>query len=637
MSPRGKPDPEEPRRVHLQAEARFGGIVYQAAGDQHVHLPDHYQGGIRRPQRFGFVGVVVDESTYPRIGPAERAAALAAMAAAEHDVVVIGGGVMGAGIALDAVSRGLSVALIEARDFGFGTSSRSSRLVDGGYAELEKRNFGVVRNSLIERSLLLRRIAPHLVHPVQFLLPQSHYVWGRASAGAIFAAYDQLGFALDSARGLPRHQQVTKRQALDLTPALKPSGLTGGLVYWEAGVDDARFVTCLVRTAASFGAQVASRTQATGFLREGERVTGVRATDLETGYELELRAKAVINATGAWTDEIQEMVGGRPMYDVHASKGVHLVIPKDRIHSRSGLIFRTPVGFLTVIPWGRHWIIGTTDTEWSLSKAFPAASRIDIDYLLGQVNRVLARPLTSDDVEGVYAGLRPIPVRAEDPYSEPLGRHRMTFQVPGLLMVAGGRFATYRRIAQEAVDAVAKDIRQVIPPSCTDEVSLAGADGYRPMWNARDALARSSGVHASRIEHLLHRYGTLTGDILGLIDRDPDLGKPLAGADDYLRAEVVYSVTHEGARHLDDVLTRRTHITVETWDRGVSAAEEAVQLMAGPMKWRSRQIARELENYRATVAAERASQEASTDQDADAIRLGAPDIVPVLAGDTASY
>lgn len=209
----------------------------------------------------------------------------------------------------------------------------------------------------------------------------------------------------------------------------------------------------------------------------------------------------------------------------------------------------------------------------------------------------------------------------------------MTFQAPGLLMVAGGRFATYRRIAQDAVDAVAHDIGAVIPPSCTDEVSLVGADGYRPMWNAREALARSSGLHKARIEHLLHRYGTLAGDILGLIDREPDLRKPLGGAEDYLRAEVVYSATHEGARHLDDVLARRTHIAIETWDRGLSAANEVAQLMAGPLKWKARQITRELESYKVTVAAERASQKADTDQDADAIRLGAPDIVPLLRGD----
>lgn len=413
MSGGDKPDPEEQPRIHLQADVQGSGRVYQAGRDQHFHLPVQYrfpvqyQGGIRRPRRVDFVGVVVDESAYPRLGPVERSAALAALTTTEHEVLVIGGGVMGAGIALDAVSRGLSVALTEARDFGFGTSSRSSKLVDGGYAELEKRNFGLVRDSLLERSLLLRRIAPHLVHPVSFLLPFAHHVWERAYAGASFVAYDQLGFAMDSARGLPRHQQVTKRQALTLAPALKRSSLTGGLVYWEATVDDARFVISLVRTAASFGAQVASRTQVTGFLREGERVSGVRATDLETGNEMEIRAKVVINATGVWSDEIQEMVGGRGMFDVRASKGVHLVIPKDRIHSRAGLIVRTPIGFVTVVPWGRHWIIGTTDTQWSLDKAHPAADRADIDFLLGQVNRVLAVPLTRDDVEGVYAGLRP--------------------------------------------------------------------------------------------------------------------------------------------------------------------------------------------------------------------------------------
>jgi glycerol-3-phosphate dehydrogenase len=201
-------------------------------------------------------------------------------------------------------------------------------------------------------------------------------------------------------------------------------------------------------------------------------------------------------------------------------------------------------------------------------------------------------------------------------------------------MIAGGKYTTYRIMARDAVDAVAHGLDGKVAPSCTDSVPLAGADGFIALWNARHSLARSSGLHVARIEHLLHRHGSMIGEVLALIAADPSLGKPLTGADDYLRAEIVYAASHEGARHLDDVLARRTHASIETWDRGLSAAQEAVSLMAGPMKWKSRQIARELENYQARVAAERASQEADTDQDADAIRLGAPDIVPVLQGDS---
>jgi glycerol-3-phosphate dehydrogenase len=566
-----------------------------------------------------------------RLGTAERAAALAALASTEHQVLVVGGGVVGAGVALDAATRGLSVGLVEARDFGAGTSSRSSKLIHGGLRYLEQLNIGLVREALTERSLLLQRIAPHLVRPVSFLFPYTHRGWERAYIGAGVTAYDLLGLARGQSRGLPGHRQLTRHGVLRLAPALSKTSVTGGLVYWDAQVDDARYVMTLVRTAAGYGAHAVSRTQVTGFLREGERVTGVRAIDLETGNALQIRAQQVVNATGVWTDEIQALVGGRGMINVRASKGVHLVVPRDRIHSSTGLILRTPLSVLFVIPWSRHWIIGTTDTDWSLSKAHPAASRADIDYVLGQVNRVLAVQLTRDDVEGVYAGLRPLLSGESDTTSRLSREHTVAHPVPGLVMIAGGKYTTYRLMARDAVDAVAHGLEGKVPPSCTDEVPLAGADGFVALWNARAALARSSGLHVARVEHLLRRYGSLVSELLALISADTSLAKPLAGADDYLRAEVVYAVTHEGARHLNDVLTRRTHISIETWDRGLSAAEEVAGLMAGPMRWRTRQVARELASYRARIAAERASQEADTDTDADAIRHGAPDIVPVIS------
>jgi glycerol-3-phosphate dehydrogenase len=566
-----------------------------------------------------------------RLGPAQRAEALAALAGAEQHVLVVGGGVVGAGVALDAATRGLSVGLVEARDFGSGTSSRSSKLIHGGLRYLEQLNVGLVREALAERSLLLQRLAPHLVRPVSFLFPFTHHVWERAYVGAGVTAYDLLGASMGQSRGLPGHRQLSRHAALRLAPALRRSALTGALLYWDAQVDDARYVTTLVRTAAGYGARVASRTQVTGFLREGERVTGVRAVDLESGGEVEIRAQQVVNATGVWTDDIQEMVGGRGTINVRASKGIHLVVPRDRIQSRTGIILRTPVSVLFVIPWGRHWIIGTTDTDWSLSKAHPAASRTDIDYVLTQLNKILAVPLTRDDVEGVYAGLRPLLAGESESTSKLSREHTVAHPVPGLVMIAGGKYTTYRLMARDAVDAVAHGLDGRVAPSCTDVIPLAGADGYAALWNARYGLARSSGLHVARIEHLLRRYGSLTGEVLDLIAAEPGLRRPLAGADDYLRAEVVYAVTHEGARHLDDVLARRTHVSIESWDRGLSAAPEVAELMAGPMHWRSRQVARELANYKARVAAEQASQAAETDQDADAIRLGAPDIVPVVS------
>jgi glycerol-3-phosphate dehydrogenase len=571
-----------------------------------------------------------------RLCPGGRSAALDALAGVEYQVLVVGGGVVGAGVALDAATRGLSVGLVEARDFASGTSSRSSKLIHGGLRYLEQLNVGLVREALTERSLLLQRIAPHLVRPVPFLFPFTHHVWERGYVGAGVTAYDLLGFSLGQARGLPGHRQLTRRGTLRLAPALKRSAVTGAIQYWDAQVDDARYVVTLIRTAAGYGAQVASRTQVTGFLREGERVTGVRAVDLETGAELEIRAQQVVNATGVWTDEVQAMVGGRGVINVRASKGVHLIVPRDRIHSRTGIIMRTPVSVLFVIPWGRHWILGTTDTDWSLDKAHPAASRADIDYVLAQVNQVLAVPLTREDVAGVYAGLRPLLAGESESTSRLSREHVVAHPVPGLVMIAGGKYTTYRVMARDAVDAVAHALDAWVPPSCTDSVPLAGADGYVALWNARYRMAQSSGLHVARIEHLLRRYGSLTAEVLDIIAAEPYLGRALAGADDYLRAEVVYAVTHEGARHLDDVLARRTRISIETWDRGLSAAAEAAGLMAKPLRWDCDQEARELGHYRAAIAAERASQEAPTDQAADALLLDAPEIVPVVGGGPAS-
>jgi glycerol-3-phosphate dehydrogenase len=565
-----------------------------------------------------------------RLDAAGRTAALAALTSAEYQVLVVGAGVVGAGIALDAATRGLSVGLLEARDFAAGTSSRSSKLIHGGLRYLEQLDIGLVREALMERALLLGVLAPHLVRPVPFLFPLTHHVWERAYIGTGVTAYDLLGFSLGRLRGLPGHRQLSRRSALRLAPGLNRSVINGAITYWDAQVDDARYVTTLARTAAGYGAQVAPRVQVTGLLREGARVAGVQAVDLETGTGLAIRAQQVVNATGVWTDEIQAMVGGRGTINIRASKGVHLVVPKDRIHSSTGIILRTPLSVLFIIPWERHWIIGTTDTDWRGSKAQPAATRTDVDYLLAQANRVLATPLTRDDVTGVYAGLRPL-LAGESELTSRLSReHVVATPVPGLVLVAGGKYTTYRIMARDAVDAVAHGLDWRTPPSCTDRVPLAGADGFLALWNARQRLATSSGLHVARIEHLLRRYGSLAREVIGLIAGDPRLGRPVTGADDYLRAEIVYAASHEGARHLDDVLARRTHIAFETPDRGLSAADEAASLMAGPLRWDHGQAGREVEHYRTEVAAQRASEEAASDADADAIATAVPDIVPLL-------
>jgi len=565
-----------------------------------------------------------------RLGPAQRQAALDAVPRDELDVVVIGGGVVGAGAALDAVTRGLSVALFEGRDWASGTSSRSSKLVHGGLRYLEMLDFGLVREALRERGLLAQRLAPHLVRPVPFLYPLRHRGWERLYAGAGVALYDILGASSGSSRGLPRHRHLTRSGAIRACPSLRRDALVGAIQYYDAQVDDARHTMALVRTAQSYGALCANRARVVGFLREGERVSGVRVRDFESDTEIEVRARQVVNATGVWTDLTQAMVGERGQFHVRASKGIHLVVPRDRIQSSTGLILRTETSVLFVIPWGRHWIIGTTDTDWSLGKAHPAASRTDIDYLLAHVNEVLVTPLTREDVEGVYAGLRPLLTGESESTSQLSREHTVAHPVPGLVVVAGGKYTTYRVMAKDAIDAVSHGLDEKVPPSCTERVPLVGADGYTATWNARQRLADRHGLHVARVEHLLHRQGSLVHEVLALVDDDPSLGEPLEGADDYLRAEVVHAASHEGARHLDDVLTRRTRVSIETFDRGVAAAPVAARLVAPVLRWSRGQVKREVEHYLARVEAERLSQEQPDDQTADTARLGAPEIVPLV-------
>jgi glycerol-3-phosphate dehydrogenase len=537
-----------------------------------------------------------------RLGPEPRRAALERMAAEVFDVVVIGAGATGAGSALDAVTRGLSVALVEARDFASGTSSRSSKLIHGGLRYLEQRDIGLVREALRERSLLLNTLAPHLVRPVPFLYPLTRH-WERAYVGAGMALYDSLG----GHDGLPRHRHLTRRAALRLAPALRPDSLVGAIQYHDAKVDDARHTLTVARTAAQFGAAVASNARVIGFLREGERVTGVRVRDEQTGDAIEVRARMVVNATGVWTDDVQNLVGERGKFKVRASKGIHLVVPRDRMQLDTGLILRTETSVLFVIPWGRHWIVGTTDTDWSLDKAHPAASATDIDYLLERVNAVLAQPLTREDVEGVYAGLRPLLAGESEPTSRLSREHTVAVPVPGLVAVAGGKYTTYRVMARDAIDAVARGLDRAVPPSATHLTDLVGAEGFRALWNSRERLAATSGLHVVRIEHLLGRFGARIHDLLEEVAERPELGRPLPGADDYLGVEVRYAASHEGALHLEDVLTRRTRISIETFDRGLQAAEPAARLMGEVLGWDDDHIAREVEHYQARVEAERRS------------------------------
>ncbi len=562
-------------------------------------------------------------TTTTPLGPQSRAAALDRLAADEFDVLVIGGGVTGCGAALDAVTRGLRVGLVEARDLAAGTSSRSSKLFHGGLRYLEQLNFALVFEALKERSLAINKLSPHLAKPVPFLYPLTKPVFDRGYAGLGIGVYDVMG----AGRGVPHHlRHLSRKRTLESFPSANRSTVKGSIRFYEGQVDDARHTMMIGRTAAHYGAAVATSTRVVGFLRELDQVVGVRVRDLESGREFEIRARQIINAAGVWMDELQQMLGGRGQFQVRASKGIHLVVPRNRINSRTGLITRTEKSLLFIIPWGSHWIVGTTDTDWTLDRAHPAASQADIDYLLGHANTLLADPLTREDVVGVYAGLRPLLAGESDSTSKLSREHAVASPVRGVIMIAGGKYTTYRIMAKDAIDAAARELDQKVPESCTEDVPLLGAEGYHALWNARPLIEAETGLRDVQVEHLLNRYGSLLPELLELITARPELARPLESAPEYLKVEAVYAASHEGALHLDDILARRTRISIETWDRGVAAASEVAGLVAPVLGWDESVITREVEHYAKRVAAELESQHQPDDLSADAARLGAPDV-----------
>ncbi len=366
----------------------------------------------------------------------------------------------------------------------------------------------------------------------------------------------------------------------------------------------------------------------TRYLRGESGVVGAEMTDLESGSTFTVRARRIINATGVWTGASTRLARVDMGTQVRASKGVHLLIPRARLDLHSGLILRTARSVLFVIPWRDHWIVGTTDTDWQLDRARPAASAADIDYLLSEVNRVLRRPLTTADVVGVYVGLRPLVSSAAAETTKLSREHVVEVPAPGLVTVTGGKYTTYRVMAADAVDAAVRDLDPTVPASCTADVPLVGAAGFRALWNQRENLGRDAGIGVHRMESMLSRYGDRVPDLLAGLSGDPHGADPLPGVEGHLLCEVAYAVTHEGARHLDDVLTRRTHISIESWDRGLAAAPIAGSEMARHLNWDPPTTEREIRTYQERVRSERESQAQPDDSSAHASRLSSAEILP---------
>jgi glycerol-3-phosphate dehydrogenase len=582
--------------------------------------------------------------------PQRREEDLRRLASEEFDILVIGGGIVGAGAALDAATRGLSVAVVEAQDWAAGTSSRSSKLIHGGLRYLLMMDFVLVHQALKERDLLLNQVAPHLVRPIPFLYPLHHRLWERVYVGTGIALYDLLAWSTGASRGVPRHRQLSRRRVLKLAPGIRQKSLIGAIEYYDAQVDDARFVLEVVRTAVSHGAIAVSRAQAVGFIVDDGTTAGAIVKDLESGAEVRVKAKTTVLATGAWTEDTETLAGHGRSLRVRPSKGIHLVVPRSKLSSSVAIVVPTEQSVLFVLPWGEHWMIGTTDTDWAYEKGRPVASAADISYVLDHVNRVLESPLVPGDVEAVFAGLRPLiagvgVVRGPGEAGDQLTRkkrgraaskttklsreHAIGHPSPGLVVVSGGKYTTYRVIAKDAIDAAVDASGKGAPVSCTKKVVLIGAEGFTARWNRREELAERHGLSAPQIEHLFARYGSLVDKVLALTEADPSLAEPLPGAGEYLAAEAAYAVSHEDARHLEDVLQRRTRIGIETLHRGTETVEAVARIVAPLLGWDDDRRRLEVEDYKRQVSTEKAAELAPDDESATRLVSETPPLLPV--------
>ena len=524
----------------------------------------------------------------------DRGTALARLGAERFDVLVIGGGITGAGVALDAASRGLRTALVERSDFASGTSSQSSKLVHGGLRYLAQGDYGLVYQALAERQRLLAN-APHLVRALPFLLP---VYGGRTASRAVGTAlwmYDVTG----GARIGRFHSRLSAEATAARVPVLRRPRLTAGYLYYDAHADDARLTLAVLRTAAlDHGAVAANHVRVTGLLRDGAgRVRG--AVVGADGESLEVRADAVVNAAGVWSEGVLALetagaAGAADEPSIRPAKGIHVTVPQSRLATDVALVL--PVAedgrSIFVVPWpGTDRVyVGTTDTDYDGPLDSPACTAADVDYLLRAVNAVVSEPLTSADVVGVWAGLRPLVASAADARSADLSRrHRLARSPGGVVSVTGGKLTTYRRMAADTVDEV---------------VAGLGRGGRSRTARLRLRGAPEGGVAPSG--HLESRYGTEAGAVRDLVAADPSLGEPLVPSLPYLRAEAVHAVRAEMARTVTDVLARRTRALILARDPSAAAAGDVARLLAPELGWTDAHAAAQAEAYRALVAAQRA-------------------------------
>lgn len=520
------------------------------------------------------------------------------------DVLVIGAGATGAGVALDAASRGLRTALVERHDFASGTSSYSSKMIHGGLRYLQQGDISLVYQSLTERQRLLRN-APHLVRILGFLVP----VYTRGGLiprmfarlfGLVLWFYDITGGFLSGRR----HVRMSREEVLARMPTLRSDRVDSGYLYYDAQVDDARLTLAIARTAAlHHGAVILNHAPVSALRKDDEgRVTGAWVATKEG--QLEIRARTVVSAAGVWADELGSF-NGKPGPTIRPARGVHVVVPHQLLKNDVAVILPVPGRLSTVfaVPWGDFTYVGTTDTDYEGDLDRPYCTADDVSYLLDSLNHSTATEVRADDVVGTWAGLRPLLREAKNKRTADLSRrHRVTRSESGLITVAGGKLTTWRRMAEDTVDEVLCGLGR--RARCrTKSLRLCGGKGYERV--------KANGLEAAVRDHLVGRYGSEAATVISMVKREPALGEPLVPGLPYLRAEARYAVESEMALTLDDVLARRTRARLLARDASAEAAESVAEVIAGPLGWSPEEQRLHVEEYRSSVAAERTAAESS--------------------------
>ncbi|MHB8450428.1 MAG: glycerol-3-phosphate dehydrogenase/oxidase [Mycobacteriales bacterium] len=533
-----------------------------------------------------------------------RAADLVEVTDGVLDVLVVGMGATGAGIALDAASRGLRVAVLDKGDLAAGTSSKSSKLVHGGLRYLENYEFGLVREGVVERQLLMR-LAPHLVRPMDFVYPVWPDTAKRRLLGLGLTTYDVFA----GVRNVRRHARVTAAEAIEAAPALGRSGLAYGYIYGDCATDDARLVLAVVQAARSFGVVALPYAEVHGLLFDASgRVCGARVSDLVGGAELTVRARHVVNATGVWVDQLMTAEDGRHRPTVQPSKGVHVVVPHDRLPlDRACVLLPSGRGdgrSMFAIPWGRQTVLGTTDTAYDGPLDTLTLESEDLEYVLAAGNDVFNAGLLQDDVLGAWVGVRPLLRGDGGAMSDLSRRHAIVEGSAGLLTITGGKLTTFRRMAEEVVDLlVARDGRRA--RCVTAEIPLGCARPLAELTADTLAGAATVGLDAETAKLLVRQQGEAAADVLSLVAADPTLGAALSPAAAHIAAEVVQAARHEGAVTLDDVFSRRLRLSLRARDAALPAAPWAARLLATETgrdaSWAKAQVS----EYACAVRAER--------------------------------